>query len=75
MIRLVSPFGSRYTRFMMADGYVEGDDSPLQEEPEPWRPPARCPECHGSQTRFITLNYEMSVYECEVCGVQFEVEQ
>ena len=61
---------------MASQDPLDDESSDAQEpEPEPWRPPARCPECHGSQTRFITLNYEMSVYECEVCGVQFEVEQ
>ena len=52
------------------------DEEPLRDQgSEPWRPPARCPQCHGIQTRFITLNYEMSVYECELCGIQFETEE
>ncbi len=53
-----------------------GDEEPLgEQEPESWRPPVRCPQCHGIQTRFLTLHYEMSVYECEVCGIQFEAEE
>ena len=40
-----------------------------------WQPPARCPQCRGAQTRFIRMEYEASVYECEVCGVQFEAEE
>lgn len=52
------------------------EDEPAGEpEPAPWRPPARCPQCLGSQTRFITMESEMSVYECDVCGVQFETEE
>jgi hypothetical protein len=55
-------------------------DAPFEEEsvpegaPEPWRPPVRCPGCRGLQTRFVTMNYEMSVYECESCGLEFEHE-
>ena len=52
------------------------EDEPLGDpEAESWRPPARCPQCLGNQTRFITLHYEMSVYECEVCGIQFEADE
>ena len=55
---------------------VFDDAEPAHEaEPEPWRPPVRCPQCHGLQTRFLTLNYEMSVYACEVCNVKFEIEE
>lgn len=51
------------------------DDEPVpEEEPTAWRAPARCPECHGNQTRFVSMNYEMSVYTCDVCGTEFEVE-
>ena len=45
-----------------------------EREPEAWRAPVRCPECHGIETRFVTMNYEMSVYECDLCGAEFEVE-
>ncbi len=58
---------------MELQGEFEEEHGPHQ-EPEPWRAPMRCPECHGIQTRFVTMNYEMSVYECELCGAEFEVE-
>lgn len=52
------------------------DDEPVGEpEPKPWRPPVRCPACHGNQTRLATMHYEMSVYECDECGAQFEIEE
>jgi rubredoxin len=54
----------------------EFDEEPTFEaEPESWQPPARCPQCRGAQTRFIRMEYEASVYECEVCGIQFEAEE
>ena len=47
------------------------DEEPLGDEaPASWRPPVRCPQCHGMNTRFMTLQYEMSVYECDECGVE-----
>jgi len=53
-----------------------GEDEPAYApDAEPWRLPARCPHCLGNQTRFISLSYEMSVYECDVCGIQFEAEE
>ena len=59
----------------MRDDKNPFDDVPgPEEESAVWRPPARCPECRGNQTRFIGMNYEMSVYECAVCGTEFEVE-
>ena len=55
---------------------VFGDDEPVHDrEPEAWRPPVPCPNCDSNETRFVTLRHEMSVYECEVCGTQFEVEE
>lgn len=45
------------------------------EEPQGWRPPVACPQCGRTETRFVTLNYEMSVYVCEGCGVQFETDE
>jgi rubredoxin len=47
----------------------------FEAEPESWRPPARCPQCRTTQTRFIRMEYEASVYECEVCGIEFEAEE
>lgn len=59
---------------MMQD--VFGDDEPVHEhEPEPWRSPVRCPQCSREDTRFVTLQHEMSVYECTICGTQFEIEE
>ena len=53
-----------------------GEEEPLDEEASAsWRPPVHCPQCHGIQTRFLSLQYEMSVYECDECGVQFETEE
>lgn len=52
---------------------MHNEEGPVM--PEPWRPPVRCPQCNGVQTRFLTLRYEVSVYECETCGLQFEVEE
>ena len=55
---------------------LEGEEEPVpQEEPEPWRAPAVCPQCHGTETRFVELRYEMSVYVCERCACEFEVEE
>jgi hypothetical protein len=53
--------------------FIDGEN-PL-EEPERWRPPAACPQCRQTRTRFVELHYEMSVYECELCGIRFEVEE
>ena len=55
---------------------VFGEEEPAFEaEPESWRPPARCPQCRTAQTRFIRMEYEASVYECDICGIQFEAEE
>ena len=40
-----------------------------------WRPLVPCPQCRQTRTRFITLRHELSVYECELCRLQFEVEE
>lgn len=47
----------------------------MAEEPQGWKPPVACPQCSRTETRFVTLHYELSVYECEACGVQFEVDE
>ena len=52
-----------------------GDEAPPSAEPEPWRPPVGCPRCHDTRTRLIGMHYEMSVYECELCGLRFEMEE
>ena len=55
---------------------VFGDNEPVHDqEPEPWRAPVRCPKCNSDQTRFRTLQYEMSIYECELCRTRFEIEE
>jgi hypothetical protein len=51
------------------------EDDPWPEDEAGWRPPARCPDCHGLQTRFVRMEEEMSVYACESCGVEFEIEE
>ena len=60
---------------MLSDDFFKEGDPVPEEEPVSWHPPVRCPSCGGVQTRFITLRYEMSVYECEVCGTEFETEE
>lgn len=55
------------------DFFKEGDDVP-DEKPQ-WRPPVSCPRCYKADTRFLTLNYEISVYLCNICDVEFEVEE
>lgn len=45
------------------------------EETQGWKPPVVCPHCGRTETRFVTLHYEMSVYECEGCDTQFEVDE
>ena len=55
---------------------VFDDDEPVHDaEPEPWRPPVQCPQCQRTDTRFVTLRQEMSVYACEICNVRFELEE
>jgi len=50
-------------------------DEPPSEEPEPWRPPVPCPQCGRTQTRFVEMRYEVSVYECELCEGRFELDE
>ena len=38
-------------------------------------PPVQCPKCYSTDTRFVEPNHEMSVYECNVCGYHFEIEE
>ena len=58
---------------MGEDFFGEGELPP--DEPASWRPPVPCPQCRQTHTRFITLQHEMSVHECEWCRIQFEVEE
>ena len=64
----------RYTKAMAFQDVFDEGEPVYGSEPEPWQPPPRCPQCHGNQTRFMTLNYEVSVYACDMCGIQFETE-
>ena len=56
-------------------------EDPLDDElpPEPdeggWRAPAVCPRCFQNKTEFAGMNYEVSVYRCLVCRVEFEAEE
>lgn len=59
---------------MMPDVFDE-DEPASGEEPERWRPPAKCPQCGATQTRFIRMEQEASVHECDICGLQFEAEE
>ncbi len=34
-----------------------------------------CPFCGSTDTAFIEMNYEMSVYECQSCYRRFEIEK
>ncbi len=51
------------------------EESFLPQEPERWRPPVYCPQCGEERVRLLTLRFEMSVYVCEECLTQFEVDE
>ncbi len=59
---------------MMADDFFEEGERP-PDEPASWRPPVACPQCSQTRTRLVTLRHEMSVYTCELCRIEFEVEE
>ena len=40
-----------------------------------WSQPIMCPECGRSEARFVEPKYEVSVYECTLCGCIFEIEE
>lgn len=40
-----------------------------------WQPPSQCPKCGSTDTRFVEPHYEMSIYECNVCGCRFEIDE
>ncbi len=65
--------GGKAGSMMGEDFFREGELPP--EEPPSWHPPVPCPQCQHTKTRFVTLQYERSVYECEACRIQFEVEE
>ena len=54
--------------------FDEGEPQ-FEPEPEPWRPPVACPRCQSQETRFLTMNYERSIYACQACGNEFEIEE
>jgi transcription elongation factor Elf1 len=40
-----------------------------------WHPAVECPECNSKDTRFVEPHEEMSIYECNICGCRFEIEE
>ncbi len=40
-----------------------------------WLPAVQCPKCGSQDTRFVEPIYEMSIYECNVCGCRIEVDE
>ncbi len=58
---------------MGEDFFEEGELPP--DEPAIWRLPVMCPQCGQTRTRLLRLRHEMSVYTCELCKIEFEVEE
>jgi len=58
---------------MVEDFFKDNEVPP--DEPPIWPQPVPCPQCQQTTTRFVTLQHEMSVYACESCRTQFEVEE
>ena len=40
-----------------------------------WNPPVECPRCGSTDTRFVEPRDEVLVYECNICGCRFEMEE
>ena len=59
---------------MMPDDEPLDNDASGEETSETWHPPVRCPQCAGLNTRFVSMQYEASMYACELCGVEFEAD-
>lgn len=38
-----------------------------------WNPIVKCPKCGSQDTRFVEPYYEVSIYECLICGCRFEI--
>ena len=57
---------------MQDDEQFDDGDEPVFDE---WHPPVACPECGRASTRFVTRRYERNVYECKICGTEFEAEE
>lgn len=61
---------------MAGDDFVLGDEGSHVDEPqEDWRRPVRCPQCISAAGRCVSPHDQPAVYECEVCGLQFEVDE
>ena len=50
-------------------------EEPPVEESAGWHPPVPCPRCKLTDTRFVTYRDVIGVYVCEVCDIEFEVEE
>ena len=60
---------------LMGDqSYFEEGELPPEEDPI-WRPQVTCPSCGLQQTRLLSMRHEASLYRCEVCSVEFEVDE
>ncbi len=60
---------------MAGDDFFLGDEGSHVDEPEAWRPSVRCPQCISTAARCVSPHDQPAVYECEVCGLQFEVDE
>lgn len=40
-----------------------------------WIAPVECPRCGSKDIRFVEPHYEMAIYECNICGCRFEIEE
>ena len=40
-----------------------------------WSDSMECPKCGSKDTRFVEFRDEISVYECNVCGCRFDIEE
>lgn len=38
-----------------------------------WKAPVECPKCGSKEARFVEPRHEASIYECELCGLRFEI--
>ena len=52
----------------------EFNDEEVEKDSD-WQPDVECPFCGSTDTVFVEMHYEMSVYECQVCNRQFEIEK
>jgi DNA-directed RNA polymerase subunit M/transcription elongation factor TFIIS len=40
-----------------------------------WSMAVECPKCGSKDMHFVESHYEMSFYECNVCGYRFEIDE